>query len=264
MQVEGMRVMDRGQIFAAPYCTLQLAYMGADIIKIEPPGSGEHLRRPDASPGGANYAFLMLNANKKSVTLNLKHQRRREIQLKQLENADILVGNCSAGVMESFGLGYEYLHERYPRLIYASGKGYGSDGRWAKLGAMDSTVQAASGFISLTGLPEGPGMRTPAPFISMPTRLPFASATLSALIQRAQTGRGQKVEESMLDISIPSMTGLIANELEGKSYKRMGNRHRNACPSNGYAASYAAIMIFCLTERHWRSVARLLGREDLI
>ncbi len=120
--------------------------------------------------------------------------------------------------MESFGLGYEYLHERYPRLIYASGKGYGSDGRWAKLGAMDSTVQAASGFISVTGLPEGRGIRTPATFIDMGTGIHLASAILAALIQRAQTGRGQKVEVSMLDISIPSMTGLIANELEGRYY----------------------------------------------
>jgi CoA:oxalate CoA-transferase len=206
----------------------------------------------------------MLNANKKSVTLNLKHQRGREILLKLLENADILVENYSAGVMESFGLGYEYLHERYPRLIYASGKGYGSDGRWAKLGAMDSTVQAASGFISVTGLPEGRGMRTPATFIDMGTGIHLASAILAALIQRAQTGRGQKVEVSMLDISIPSMTGLIANELEGKSYRRMGNRHRNACPSNVYPASDGDIMIFCLTEAHWRSLARLMGREDLI
>jgi CoA:oxalate CoA-transferase len=264
LPLERIRVIDLGQIFAAPYCTLQLAYLGAEIIKIEPPGSGEHLRRPDASPGGANYAFLMLNANKKSVTLNLKHQRGREILLKLLDNADVLVENYSAGVMESFGLGYQYLHGRYPRLIYASGKGYGSDGRWAKLGAMDSTVQAASGFISVTGLPEGRGMRTPATFIDMGTGIHLASAILAALIQRAQTGRGQKVEVSMLDMSIPSMTGLIANELEGKSYKRMGNRHRNACPSNVYAAADGDIMIFCLTETHWRSVARLMGREDLI
>src|SRR5260370_15349528 len=129
---------------------------------------------------------------------------------------------------------------------------------------MDSTVQAASGFISVTGLPEGRGIRTPATFIDMGTGIQLASAIRAALIQRAQTGRGQKVEVSMLDISIPSMTGLIANELEGKSYKRMGNRHRNACPSNVYAASDGDIMIFCLTETHWRSVARLMGREDLI
>src|SRR5439155_12342822 len=151
LPLEGIRVIDLGQIFAAPYCTLQLGYMGAEIIKIEPPHGGEILRRPDQSPGGVNYAFLMLNVNKKSVTLNFKHSRGREIMMRLLEDADVLVENYSSGVMEHHRLGYQQLCERFPRLIYASAKGYGSDGPWAKLGAMDSTIQAASGFISVTG-----------------------------------------------------------------------------------------------------------------
>src|SRR5713226_6035502 len=105
LPLEGIRVIDLGQIFAAPYCTLQLAYLGAEVIKIEPPGSGEHLRRPEASPGGVSYSFLMLNASKKSVTLNLRDRRGREIFLRLLEDADILVENYSTGVMESLGLG---------------------------------------------------------------------------------------------------------------------------------------------------------------
>ena len=262
--LEGIRVIDLGQIFAAPYSTLQLAYLGAEVIKIEPPGAGEYLRRPDASPGGVSYSFLMLNANKKSVTLNLKHPRGREILLDLLVGADILVENYSTGVMESLGLGYEALRDRFPHLIYASGKGYGSDGRWARLGAMDSTVQAASGLISVTGFAEGPGTRTPATFIDMGTGSHLTSAILAAIIQRGRTGRGQKVEVSMFDMCIPSMAGLIANELEGKPYRRMGNRHRNACPSNIYSAADGDILIFCLSESHWRTVARLMRREDLL
>ncbi len=103
LPLENIRVIDLGQIFAAPYCTLQLGYMGAEIIKIEPPRGGEMLRRPDLSPGGVNYAFLMLNANKKSVTLNLKHPRGRELLMRLLEDADVLVENYSSGVM---GLGW--------------------------------------------------------------------------------------------------------------------------------------------------------------
>src|SRR5262249_32312163 len=118
LPLESIRVIDLGQIFAAPYCTLQLAYMGAEIIKIEPPHSGELLRRPDLSPGGVNYTFLMLNANKTSVTLNLKHTRGREILMRLLENGDVLVENYSSGVMERLGLGYQQLSERFPRLIY--------------------------------------------------------------------------------------------------------------------------------------------------
>lgn len=262
--LEGVRVIDLGQIFAAPYCTLQLAYMGAEVIKVEPPGAGEFLRRPEASPGGVSYSFLMLNAGKKSITLNLKHRRGREILLELLADADVMVENYSAGVMESLGLGYEQLRERFPRLIYASGKGYGADGPWAKLGAMDSTVQAASGFISVTGFEDGPGSRTPATFIDMGTGSHLTSGILAALLQRGRTGRGQKVEVAMLDMTIPSMTGLIANELEGKPYRRMGNRHRNACPSNIYAAADGEVLIFCVSEAHWRTVATLMRRDDLL
>ncbi len=121
LPLEGIRVIDLGQIYAVPYCTMQLAYLGAEVIKIEPPGSGEFLRRPEVSRGGVSYSFLMLNASKKSVTLNLKHPRGREILLQLLEGADVLVENYLGGVMESFGLGYEQLAPHFPRLIYASG-----------------------------------------------------------------------------------------------------------------------------------------------
>ena len=263
LPLEGIRVIDLGQIFAAPYCTMQLGYMGAEIIKIEPP-RGELLRRPDQSPGGVNYAFLMLNANKKSVTLNLKHARGREILLRLLDDADVLVENFSAGVMDDLGIGYQQLKERYPRLIYASGKGYASDGPWAKMGAMDSTIQAACGFISVTGFDDGPGTRTPTTFIDMGTGSHLVSGILAALIQRGRTGRGQKVEVAMMDMALPSMSGLIANELEGKPYTRMGNRHRAACPSNVYETADGQILIFCVSESHWHTIARLMHREELL
>jgi crotonobetainyl-CoA:carnitine CoA-transferase CaiB-like acyl-CoA transferase len=264
LPLEGIRVIDFGQVFAAPYCTLQLALMGAEIIKIEPPGAGENLRRPDSSPGGVNYSFLMLNANKRSVTLNLKHPRGREIALRLLERADVLVENYSTGVMESFGLGYDDLCGRFPRLIYASGKGYGSDGRWAKLGAMDSTVQASSGFMSVTGYPDRSGVKTPVTLIDMGTGSHLTSGILAALYQRERSGSGQKVEVAMLDVCIPALTGLIADHMQGRSLERLGNRHRNACPSDVYPAADGEVLIFCLNEAHWRTIARLLGREDLI
>src|SRR5437899_11996188 len=111
----------------------------------------------------------MLNAGKKSVTLNLKDRRGREILLRLLEDTDILVENYSTGVMESLGLGYEEMREAFPRLIYASARGYGTDGRWARLGATDSTVQAASGFVAVTGFAAAPGTRTPATVLGIST-----------------------------------------------------------------------------------------------
>jgi CoA:oxalate CoA-transferase len=264
LPLDGIRVIDLGQIFAAPYCTLQLAMMGAEVIKIEPPGTGESLRRAGSSAGGVGYSFLMLNANKRSVTLNLKHSRGREIILKLIEGADVLVENYTTGVVESFGLGYEDLCSRFPRLIYASAKGYASDGPWARLGAMDSTVQASSGFMSMTGYPDRSGVRTSATFIDMGTGSHLVSGILAALLQRERSGRGQRVEVAMLDVCVPALTGLIADQLQERKLKRLGNRHRNACPSDVYPARDGEVLIFCLTEPHWRSLARLMGREELI
>ena len=263
LPLEGIRVIDLGQVYAAPYCTLQLAAMGADVIKIEPPKIGEVLRRPDLSPGGVNYSFLMLNANKRSVTINLKDRRGQEIVLKLLEDADVLVENYLDGVMESFGLAYDQIAEKFPRLIYASGKGYGSDSRWAKLGSMDNTIQASSGFISITGFPDQP-VKTSATFIDMGTGSHMVSGILAALIQRGKTGRGQHVEVAMLDVAIPALTSAVAPVLQGARFKRLGNRHWGACPTNIYPARDGEILIFCLTEAHWRTLAKLMAREDLI
>ncbi len=263
LPLDGIRVIDLGQVYAAPYCTLQLATMGADIIKIEPPVTGEVLRRPDISPGGVNYSFLMLNANKRSVTVNLKDPRGQEILLKLLEGADVMVENYLEGVMNSFGLAYDQIASRFPRLIYASGKGYGSDSRWAKLGSMDNTIQASSGFISVTGFPDQ-GVKTSATFIDMGTGSHLVSGILAALIQRGKTGRGQHVEVAMLDVAIPALTSAVAPVLQGAKFRRLGNRHWGACPTNIYPARDGEILIFCLTEAHWRTLARMLGREDLI
>jgi CoA:oxalate CoA-transferase len=263
LPLENIRVIDLGQVYAAPYCTLQLASMGADIIKIEPPVTGEVLRRPDLSPGGVNYSFLMLNANKRSVTVNLKDRRGQEIVLKLLEGADVMVENYLDGVMESFGLAYDQIAARFPRLIYASGKGYGSDSRWAKLGSMDNTIQASSGFISITGFPDQ-GVKTSATFIDMGTGSHLVSGILAALIQRGKTGRGQHVEVAMLDVAIPALTSAVAPVLQGAKFRRLGNRHWGACPTNIYPARDGEILIFCLTEAHWRTLARLMSREDLI
>ncbi len=263
LPLDGIRVIDLGQVYAAPYCTLQLAAMGADIIKIEPPITGEVLRRPELPPGGAGYSFLMLNANKRSVTINLKRPRGQEIVLKLLEDADVLVENYLDGVMESFGLAYDQIASRFPRLIYASGKGYGSDSRYAKLGSMDNTIQASSGFISITGFPDR-AVKTSATFIDMGTGSHMVSGILAALIHRGKTGRGQHVEVAMLDVAIPALTSAVAPALQGMKFKRLGNRHWGACPTNIYPARDGEILIFCLTEAHWRTLAKLMGHEELI
>ncbi|HTW89911.1 MAG TPA: CoA transferase [Candidatus Binataceae bacterium] len=261
--LDGIRVIDLGQIYAAPYCTMQLAAMGAEVIKIEPPGIGEGLRFVAADPGKTNYAFLMLNANKKSVTLNLKDQRGRALLMRLLERADVFVENYAGGTMESMGLGYEDLRERFPRLIYASAKGYSPDSRFAKLGAMDTSIQAVCGQISATGYPDRDGVKTPATLIDMGTGSHLASAILAALLGRVRSGRGMKVEVAMFDVAVAGMTTVFSAALQGKKIRRTANRHPGVCPSNVYPAADGAVLIFCLSEKHWRTLATIMGRNEL-
>jgi len=260
--LDGIRVIDFSQIYAGPYATLLLAYLGADVIKIEPPGRGENLRRPDPQTGATNYGFLMLNAEKRSVTLNLKHPRGRELALKLLEGADILIENFGAGAMESYGLGYEQIAERFPRLIYASGKGYSSESRWARLGAFDNSVQAASGFIDITGFAEQ-RVKTSATTIDMGTGSHLVTGILAALLQRGKTGRGQKVDIAMLDVAVPPLTSALANIFAGRKFRRLGNRHWGTCPTDIYPSRDGDVLIFCNSDAKFKTLARLCGRPEL-
>jgi CoA:oxalate CoA-transferase len=264
LPLEGVRVIELAQIYAGPYCGLQLAHFGAEVIKIEPPGEGEFLRMRPPATKGANANFLMLNPGKRSIALNLKDPRGRDLLMRLLENADILVENYAAGALERLGLGYDELALRFPRLIYASCKGYGSDSRWAQLGAMDFTVQAASGIIDMTGYADRPGVRATAALIDTSTGMHLVAGILAKLIERGRTGLGGRVEVAMLDVCIPAVNGMILAAMEGRTLPRLGNRHPTACPSNTYQAADGQILIYCLTEDHWRRLARLIGRTDLL
>ena len=264
LPLDGVRVIELAQIYAGPYCGLQLAHFGAEVIKVEPPGEGEFLRMRPPSPRGANSNFLMLNPGKKSLALNLKDPRGRELLMRLLESIDVLIENYAAGALERLGLGYDELAAQFPRLIYASCKGYGSDSRWAQLGAMDFTVQAASGIIDMTGYADRPGVRATAALIDTSTGMHLVAGILAKLIERGRTGLGGRVEVAMLDVCIPATGGMILAALEGRTLPRLGNRHPSACPSNTYPAADGQILIYCLTEDHWRRLARLMGRADLL
>jgi len=264
LPLEGVRVIELAQIYAGPYCGLQLAHFGAEVIKIEPPGEGEFLRMRPPATRGANTNFLMLNPGKKSIALNLKEPRGRALVMRLLEHADILVENYAAGALERLRLGYDELATQFPRLVYASCKGYGSDSRWAQLGAMDFTVQAASGIIDMTGYADRPGVRATAALIDTSTGMHLVAGILAKLIERGRTGLGGRVEVAMLDVCIPAVNGMILAAMEGRTLPRLGNRHPSACPSNTYQAADGEILIYCLTEDHWRRLARLMRRADLL
>ena len=264
LPLEGVRVIELAQIYAGPYCGLQLAHFGAEVIKVEPPGEGEFLRMRPPAPRGANSNFLMLNPGKKSIALNLKDARGRDLLMRLLEGSDVLLENYAAGALERLSLGYDQLAERFPRLIYASCKGYDSDSRWAQLGAMDFTVQAAAGIIDMTGYADRPGVRATAALIDTSAGMHLVAGILAKLIERGRTGLGGRVEVAMHDVCIPAVNGMILAAMEGRTLPRLGNRHPTACPSNTYPAADGQILIYCLTEDHWRRLARLMGRTDLL
>ena len=264
LPLKGVRVIELAQIYAGPYCGLQLAHFGAEVIKVEPPGEGEFLRMRPPVTKGANSNYLMLNPGKRSIALNLKEPRGRELLKRLLQDADVLVENYAAGALERLGLGYEELAGQFPRLIYASCKGYGSDSRWAQLGAMDFTVQAAAGIIDMTGYADRPGVRATAALIDTSTGMHLVAGILAKLIERGRTGLGGRVEVAMLDVCTPATGGMILAAMEGRALPRLGNRHPAACPSNTYRAADGQILIYCLTEDHWRRLARLMERADLL
>jgi len=264
LPLEGYRVIELAQIYAGPYCGLQLAHFGAEVIKIEPPGSGELLRNRPPAKHGTNYGFLMLNTGKKSVSLNLKDPRGREILFRMLVDSDVLLENYAPGALERLGLGYDDLASRFPRLVFASSKGYGHDSRFAQLGAMDFTIQAASGIISMTGYADRPGVRVTAALIDTSTGMHLAAGILAALLERERTGRGRKVEVAMLDVCMPAINGAIGVVQDGFKVRRLGNRHPTTCPCNTYPCADGEIWIYCLTEANWNQLARLMNREELI
>lgn len=263
--LQGLTVVDLGQIYNGPYCTFLMAMAGARVIKIEAPG-GENLRRRSVV-GGAALPFAMLNSNKTLCTLNLKSALGRELLQKMVGKADVLVENFAPDVMERLGVGYESLRKINPRLIYGSGSGFGRSGPNRDYPAMDLTIQAMTGVMSVTGFPDRPPVKAGPALGDFLGGVHLYAAIVTALYERERTGVGRMVEVSMQEAVYPSLAsnlGLFYSR--GKDVPpRTGNRHGGMAesPYNVYPSSDGYIAIICVTEAHWRSMIRLMGREDL-
>src|SRR6187549_2797569 len=263
----GLRVLELGQVYLGPYCGLLFAQMGAEVIKVEPPG-GEPLRFRAHDPI-ESHEFVMLNSNKRSLMLDLKSEAGHQALLDLVETADVLIENFAPGTMERLELGPARLLEHNPRLIVASGKGYGSTGPYAHMSAMDITVQAMSGSAATTGEAGGPPTKAGASFVDFSGGIHLFGAVSAALFQRERTGRGQIVEVSMHDSVYPmlaSSLGGLHNHPDRELPERTGNRHTGmaVAPYNIYPAIDGWLAIICIAERHWRGVATALGRPELI
>ena len=261
--LEGLVVLDLGQIYNGPYCTLMLAYQGATVIKVESlEGESLRKRRKDC------HEFLMFNSNKLGVSLNLKTEEGKEIFLDLVKKADVLLENYARGVMDRLGLGYEKLKEVNPRLIYATGKGYGLEGPYADWPAMDVTIQAISGVMSSTGFPEGPPVKAGPAFSDIMGAIHLFGGITTALYQREKTGKGQLVEVSMHDTMYPVMASALGGfyRSNGTLPERTGNQHSGLAiaPYNVYPVKDGYVAIFCDAQRHWEALAKYIGMEDLL
>jgi CoA:oxalate CoA-transferase len=267
----GVTVIDMGQIYQGPYAGLLLAKAGARVIKVEP-RHGEPLRAREAVGGGASLPLAMLNSNKRAITLNLKTPRGVELMKALARQADVLLENFAPGVMDKLGVGAAALMTENPRLIYASATGYGLSGPERDNLAMDITIQAASGAISVTGFPDGPPVKAGPAIADFLSGTHLYGAIVTALYERERTGRGRLVEVAMIETMFPTLAsnlGMIHSRKNhsdsGNPIGRTGNRHGGLAvsPYNVYACKDGWFAIICTSEEHWRSLTRAMGRPEL-
>ena len=263
--LEGLTVVDLGQIYNGPYCTFLMAMAGAKVVKIEAKG-GENLRRRGVV-GGAALPFAMLNSNKTFATLNLKTERGRELLREMVKRGDVLVENFAPGAMERLGLGYDTLRAINPRLVYGSGSGFGRSGPNRDYPAMDLTVQAMAGVMNVTGFPDRPPVKAGPALCDFFGGVHLYGAIVTALYEREKTGVGRLVEVSMQEAVYASLaSNLGLHYSRGNSVSpRTGNRHGGLAesPYNVYPTSDGHIAIICVNEVHWKSLLKAMQREDL-
>jgi crotonobetainyl-CoA:carnitine CoA-transferase CaiB-like acyl-CoA transferase len=265
LPLEGLTVVDLGQIYNGPYATFLMATAGARVVKIEPHG-GEHLRRRGVV-GGAALPFAMLNSNKASVTLDLKSARGKELFGRMVQRADVLLENFAPGTMDRLGVGWERMREINPRLIYASGSGYGLSGPHRDYPAMDLTVQAMAGVMSITGYPDRPPVKAGPALCDFFAGVHLYGAVVTALYEREKTGIGRLVEVAMQEAVYASLSSSLGLWFRGMSDipERTGNRHGGLAesPYNVYPTSDGYIAIICVGEAHWKSLIRVMQRPEL-
>jgi len=262
--LDGMLVLDLGQIYNGPYCGLTLGFMGARVIKIEPPeGDVVRRRKREVEP----WPLVMLNSNKESVVLDLKDPRGKALFLDLVKQADVVIENFAVGVMDRLGIGWDVLHALNPRLVYGGSSGFGLDGPYRDLAAMDVTIQAMSGITNATGDPDGPPTKAGAAVCDFLAGIHLCAGILGALVQRERTGQGQRVEVAMHEAASIALASALGAVMDGDTNvpARTGNRHPALAmaPYNTYACSDGYVAIFTAAERHWQSMCQMLNRPDL-
>jgi formyl-CoA transferase len=268
--LHGVRVLDLTQFEAGTSCTQFLGFLGAEVIKVESPSKGDPGR--NTGPKGDSFYFLMLNANKRSVTLDLKHEEGRALLRSMIEKCDVFVENFAPGTIDRLGFGWDVVREINPRIIYAQIKGFAPDGRYAKLLCFDAVAQSAGGSLSATGETDGRPLRPGYHMGDTGTGVHCLVGILAALYQRQFTGRGQRIEVTMQEAVMNfGRAGIAAATAKGEAAHRHGNGTNNLsipcdifpCKGGG-PNDYAFITCSRQGNEHWDRLLKVIGREDLI
>lgn len=261
----GLKVLDLTRVLAGPFCTMMMADMGADVIKIEVPGKGDDSRQFAPFVNGESAYYMNLNRNKKGVTLNLKQPKGKEMFLELVKQADVIVENYRPGTMEKLGLGYEDLAKVNPRIVYGCVSGFGHYGPYKERAGYDIIGQAAGGLMSTTGWPGGEPTRTGTAMGDVLAGLSVTIGILAALRNRDVTGKGQKVDVALVDSVVASLE--IINQIylaTGRNPERIGNRYESVYPYDSFKAKDGNLVIACGNDKLWAAFCQVMGTPELI
>ncbi|HET9261745.1 MAG TPA: CoA transferase [Vicinamibacterales bacterium] len=262
--LEGIRVLDVTQVMAGPFCAMQLCDMGADVIKVEPPG-GDSTRRMAGASGTDSPGFNAVNRGKRGIVLDLRTAPGQSVFRRLLTRADIVIENYRPGVMRSFGLDYESLAPDHPGLIYASISGYGQTGPDAHKGGFDLVAQGVSGLMSVTGEPGRPPAKVGVPLTDLGAGLFALSAILAALHHRTRTGRGQHIDTSLVEAGLALSVWESAEYFaSGVAPAPLGSAHRMFAPYQAVRCADGFITLGAANDRLFEALCRLLGHPDWI
>jgi CoA:oxalate CoA-transferase len=263
--LNGVVVVDLTHVLSGPYGTMLLAEMGARVIKVEGPGKEDVARQLGPFVNGRSAYFATMNRGKEAVCLDLKAPEDRRVLERILSGSDILIENFTPGVMDRLGLGWEALHERYPRLIYAAISGFGRTGPLSGRKSNDLVAQAMGGVMSLTGPKGGPAVRVGTSMADMTSGLFAVTGICAALYHREQTGQGLLIDVSMVDGQISLLEHNIARYVHtGRSPAPMGNKHPSVAPFGAYDTADGRLIVATAIDKDFKVLAEVLGRPDLL
>ncbi|GGF11491.1 CoA transferase [Aliidongia dinghuensis] len=268
LPLDGVRVLDLTNVLAGPFCTYQLALMGAEVIKIEQPGRGDLARRlgadPEAAKRNMGASFVAVNGGKQSVTIDLKHPDGKALLKRFVLEAHVLVENFRPGVMDRLGLGYDALREIQPALVYCAISGFGKTGPFAQRQAYDQIVQGTSGVMSITGDAQSAPLRVGYPVADTVGGLTAAFAVAAALVGARQTGTGRFIDVSMLESTLATMGWVVSNYLNAQVEPTpMGNSNFTAAPSGTFRTGKGLINISANEDKQYAALCDVIGRADL-